>query len=233
MSTSPGFVRCRRKGLPKFNSWNGQVCDACQLGKHNRFPFPNERNRSRNKLDLIHSDVWGPMQNMSIGGSHYVITFIEDYNWLTWVCLIEKKSEVFSCFLKVKRLAERKTGWKVKCLRIDGRKDYFSNQFSSYFQKEGIRHQFSYGYTPQHNGVAKRNNRTIEEAVRPMLEEKHMLKFIGSKPSGWRYTCRIRLLQIEECRHMSCTSGRSRIWHTWGYSVALHMCMCRRKSEGN
>ena len=47
-------------GLPKFSSRKAQICEACQLGKQHQLPFPNERNQSRNKLDLIHSNVWGP-----------------------------------------------------------------------------------------------------------------------------------------------------------------------------
>ena len=42
-------------GLPKFSGRKAQICEAYQLGKKHRPPFPNERNRSRNKLDLIHS----------------------------------------------------------------------------------------------------------------------------------------------------------------------------------
>ena len=47
-------------GLPKFSGQNGQVCEACQLGKQHRLAFPNDGNRSRNWYDVIHSDVWGP-----------------------------------------------------------------------------------------------------------------------------------------------------------------------------
>ena len=86
---------------------------------------------------------------MSIGGSCYFVTFIDDCTRHTWACLIEKKSEVFASFLKVKSLADRETGRKIKCLRSDGGKKYFSDQFSSYLQKEGIRHEFSCRYTTQ------------------------------------------------------------------------------------
>ena len=47
-------------GLPKFNGQNSQVCEACQLRKQHGLPFPNERNQSRNRLNVIHLDVWGP-----------------------------------------------------------------------------------------------------------------------------------------------------------------------------
>ena len=65
-------------GLPKFSGCKVLVCEACQLGKQHRLPFPNERNRSQNRLDLIHTNVWGPAQNESTGGNRYFITFIDD-----------------------------------------------------------------------------------------------------------------------------------------------------------
>ena len=113
---------------------------------------------------------------MSLGGSRYFVTFIDDFTRHTWACTIAKKSKVFACFLEVKSLAERETGRKIKCLQSDGGKEYFSNQFSSYLQ-EGIRHEFSCRYMPQQNGMAEWKNQTIEEAARVMLEEKHMPKF--------------------------------------------------------
>ena len=57
-----------------------------------------------------------------------------------------KKNEVLSCFLKVKSLAERETRRNIKGLRFDDGKEYFSDHFSSYLQKEGIRREFSCKY---------------------------------------------------------------------------------------
>ena len=59
---------------------------------------------------MIHSDLWGLAQNVSIRGRCYVITFIDDYTWHTWVFLIKKKSEVFESFLKEKTLEATETG---------------------------------------------------------------------------------------------------------------------------
>ena len=112
-------------GLPKCSDRIGQVWEVCHLVKHHQLPFPNERNWSRHQLDLIHSDKWGPAQNVSIGGSRYFVTFNDDYTKHTWAWLIAKKSKLFSGFLKVKSLAERETGKKIKCLMSDGGKEYF------------------------------------------------------------------------------------------------------------
>ena len=114
---------------------------------------------------------------MSIRGSGYFVTFIADYIWHTWVCLIAKKREVIACFLTVKSMAERETGRKIKCLRFDGWKEYFSDEFSSYLHKEGIQREFSCRYTPEQNGVVEQKNRMIEEVAQAMLEEKNMPKF--------------------------------------------------------
>ena len=55
-------------GLPKFSGQKAQIWDVGEIAKQHRFPFSNERNRSWNKLDMIHADVGGPTQNVSLGG---------------------------------------------------------------------------------------------------------------------------------------------------------------------
>ena len=72
-----------------------QVYEACQLGKQHRLPFPNERNQSCNKLDLIHSDVWGLTQNVILGESPCFISFIDNYSRHSYFYLGEKKSDDF------------------------------------------------------------------------------------------------------------------------------------------
>ena len=72
---------------------------------------------------------------------------------------------------------ERETGRKIKCLRLDGGKEYFSGQLNGYLQQIGIRRDFNCRYTPEQNGVAERKNCSVVEATRAMLEEKSMPKF--------------------------------------------------------
>ena len=44
-------------------------CEACILGKQHRLPFNSENfRRARAPLELVHSDLVGPMQTTSIGG---------------------------------------------------------------------------------------------------------------------------------------------------------------------
>ena len=87
---------------------------------------------------------------------------------------MKKKSEVLSHFQKLKGQVEKETGRHIRCLRLDGRKEYFSNEFNSYLQGEGIWRDISCPHTTQQNGVTERKNRQIIEVTRAMMCEKHM-----------------------------------------------------------
>ena len=162
-------------GLPAFKVAEMQkVCEACQFGKQAKAAFPHDKHATRNVLELIHSDVWGPAKTASMGGCRFYVTFIDDHTRKVWVYFMKEKSEVFSHFQNFKVMVEKQTGHYVQCLRSDGGGEYFSNEFSSFLKKHGIQRQFSCRYTPQQNGVAERKNRHIAEVARALMAEKNM-----------------------------------------------------------
>ena len=82
-------------------------CDKCVMGKGHREPFPkSSRSRSTRLLELIHSDVCGPLEVPSLSGSRYFITFIDDFSRWTVMYTMKQKSEAFDCFVKFHKLAE-------------------------------------------------------------------------------------------------------------------------------
>ncbi|GKV49004.1 hypothetical protein SLEP1_g55778 [Rubroshorea leprosula] len=55
------------KGLPSIHNPD-QLCEACILGKHHRMPFAaKQQQRATQPLELVHSDVCGPMNTTSNG----------------------------------------------------------------------------------------------------------------------------------------------------------------------
>ena len=119
-------------GLPSIvDSYD--MYDACILGKKHRLPF-NSRNsrRSRKPLELVHSNLVGPMQTISIVGSTYFMTFIDDFNRRTWVYFLKNKSKAFDKFVEFKALAEKECGHYVKVLRLDREGEYTSNMFVNF-----------------------------------------------------------------------------------------------------
>lgn len=103
-------------GLPNFRT-EAKRCESCILSKHRRDSFPREsESRAKGRLELIHCDVCGPMQNESMSGSKYVLTFIDDATRMVWVYFLKAKSEVFRTFKRFKELVENQSGCKIKKL---------------------------------------------------------------------------------------------------------------------
>ncbi|CAA0832257.1 Uncharacterized mitochondrial protein AtMg00710, partial [Striga hermonthica] len=122
-----------------------------------------------NVLEMVYSDVCGPMEVESLGGSRYFVTFIDDASRKLWVYLLRTKGEVFQYFKRFHAMVERQAGKPLKCLRSDNGREYTSHEFKNYCAEHGIRHEKTVPGTPQHNDVAERINRTIMEKVRCML----------------------------------------------------------------
>ncbi|KAL0430353.1 UNVERIFIED_CONTAM: Retrovirus-related Pol polyprotein from transposon TNT 1-94 [Sesamum radiatum] len=132
--------------------------------------------RAKAVLELIHTDVCGPMRTPSHEQNRYFILFIDDYSRMTWVYFMREKSEVFKIFKKFKNLVEKQSGQRIKVLRSDRGKEYNNSEFDKFCEEEGIDHQTTVSYNPQQNGVSERKNRTVMEMARSMLQEKHLPK---------------------------------------------------------
>ena len=72
------------------------------------------------------------MQNASIGGSKFFVTFIDDYSRFAHAYFIKHKSDVFSVFQEYQALVTNKTGQTISTLRFDGGGEYMSDQFEQW-----------------------------------------------------------------------------------------------------
>ncbi len=77
-----------------------EVCEACQLGKQVRHPFPTQTTHVSSKpLEMIHSDVW-TTKTESIGRCKYYVNFIDDHTRKVWVYFMKHKGEMFQHFFE-------------------------------------------------------------------------------------------------------------------------------------
>ncbi|MCO5609606.1 hypothetical protein L7F22_063836 [Adiantum nelumboides] len=151
------------------------VCEGCILGKMHRFAFSQDGSvRATQKLQLVHSDVCGPMRMPSVGNSLYFVTFIDDFFRFCWVYPLKAKLDVFAIFQHYVSMVENETCCKVQTLRINRGGEYMSGAFKDFLGKKGIKHQCTMPYTPQQNGVAERKNRSLMEMARCMLKAKSL-----------------------------------------------------------
>lgn len=107
-------------------------CDHCLAGKQHRASFSRKSTRRQGKLELVHSDVCGPIEVESLGGNRYFVTFIDDATRKTWVYMLKNKSQVLETFKKFHAMVERETERKLKCLRSDNGGEYTSDEFKQY-----------------------------------------------------------------------------------------------------
>eukprot|EP00253_Pinus_taeda_P014195 PITA_14195 len=132
-----------------------------------------EKHKGKSTLRDCPLKLCGLMQNSSLAGSQYFLTFIDDFTRKTWVYFLNNKSEVFEKFRNFKELVENQSGLYIKVLRTDRGGEYISKEFLRFCRENGIHKQFTARYTPQRNGVAERKNKTIMDMVRSMLKAKH------------------------------------------------------------
>ncbi|KAH9783052.1 Integrase catalytic domain-containing protein [Citrus sinensis] len=156
-------------------------CEHCVVGKKTRVKFGTANHDTREILEYVHSDVWGPTKTASIGESHYFVTFVDDFSRRVWVYTMRANDEVPEIFVKWKKLVETQTGRKIKVLRYDNGGEYTSDSFLQVCQNEGIKRHFTVRHIPQQNGVAERMNRTLLKKVRCMLSNAGLDKKFWAK----------------------------------------------------
>jgi hypothetical protein len=61
------------------------ICDACHFSKQAKLPFQKDSHRSATAFDLLHMDIWGPLNSNCIHGHHYFLTIVDDFSRHTCV----------------------------------------------------------------------------------------------------------------------------------------------------
>ena len=145
------------------------VCGFYLTSKLTKSPFKKKGERAKDLLELIHSDVCGPMSQSARGGYRYFITFTDDFSRYGYVYLMTHNSEAFDKFKEYKNEVENQLDKRIKVLRTDRGGEYLSNEFSTYLKECGIVPQLTPPGTPQWNGVSERRNRTLLDMVRSMM----------------------------------------------------------------
>jgi transposase InsO family protein len=156
-------------GIPDIQP-DKEVCKPCMQGKQVRERFPKSSvNRATVSLEVIHTDLCGPLKMPSLSGSRYFITMIDDYSRKVWVGFLKCKSEALLFFKNFKQEVENQTGERIKVLRSDKGGEYLSKAFEEFLKQAGIRCFLTTARTLQSNEVAERMNRTLLERARSIM----------------------------------------------------------------
>ena len=83
-----------------------EVCESCLEGKMTKRPFLAKGNRTNTLLELVYTNVYGPINIRARGGYECFITFTNDHSKYGYVYLMQHKSETFEKFKNFKAIVE-------------------------------------------------------------------------------------------------------------------------------
>ena len=131
-------VLMNHKLLP-IKSLNLMFCKHCVFRKWCSKKFKAGSYVSKDVLNYIHSNLWGPYPTISYGGETYFVLFIDYFLRKFWVYVLKRKGAVFNTFKQFRFMVEKRTGRTITCLRMDNGGDFTSLEFNKYCKDEGNR----------------------------------------------------------------------------------------------
>ena len=181
------------EGMEIKNEGNKPVskCEVCTQGK-----FVQTRNRGPDvraeaPLDMVHTDLAGPIDPVSKDGHKYALSFTDDYSSAVFVYFLKHKSDTVQATEKF--IADVAPYGKIKCMRSDNGTEYTCKEYQALMCRMGIRHETSAPYSPHQNGTAERNWRTLFEMARCMLIESKLPKML------WTYAVQTAAVVRNRC----------------------------------
>ena len=94
-------------------------CESCTHCGQHRTKFSKREKRAELPLGLAHSDLCGKINEKSLSGAEYFLSFIDDKTQYVWVYFLKRKKQVFEKFVEWKKLVEKESGETFKILRTD------------------------------------------------------------------------------------------------------------------
>ncbi|MBW0463584.1 hypothetical protein O181_003299 [Austropuccinia psidii MF-1] len=118
----------------------------------------------------------GPITPTSLGGSKYVLVEIDTRSRFSWVRMLKEKSEAKEEVLKIIRQLENRFEKNVKKIICDGGKEFVNKILKEFCENRVINLIVTTPYTPQHNGIVERTNRTLMDKARTLRADSGLPK---------------------------------------------------------
>ena len=110
-----------------------QLCDACLAGKQRRAPFAKQAKfRAKNRLELVHGDLCGPINPATPSGKKYFLLLVDDLTQYMWLALLATKDEATAAIIRLQAGAESESSCKLRTLKTDRGGEFASGSFMAY-----------------------------------------------------------------------------------------------------
>ena len=151
-------------------------CHICTQGKmtQNRSRVPDRKATA--PLELVHSDLAGPINPVAKDGFKYSLSFVDDYSGVIFVYFLKQKSDTLEATEQF--LADTAPIGKVKCIRSDNSGKFVGQKCKSFLRQNKIKHETCAPYSPHQNGTAERAWLSLFNMARCLLLEANLPKFL-------------------------------------------------------
>lgn len=136
------------------------------------------------------------------------MTFVDEASGYRHVFFLRHKSDAYEKFKEFDRMVENKFGRKIQVVHADNGREYCNENMYRYFKSRGIRMENTAPYTPEQNGKAERENRTIVESARTMIGHKNLPKALWAEVVNTAVYVLNRTLQSKNSKQ-----APFEIWH--------------------
>ena len=152
------------RGLPKAEFTKDGLCDACQKEKQIKSSFKSKTKSSIDEpLQLLHMDLFGPVNIMSISKKMYCLVIVDDFTRFSWTFFLHSKDEASQLIINHIKAVDNDSRWNVNRIRSDNDAEFKNSIMKEFCSEKGITHTFSAPRTPQQNGVVERKNRSSKD----------------------------------------------------------------------
>lgn len=150
-------------------------CVHCPRGKLKQSSISKKPAIRATKLvELVHSDICGPISVESLAGARYFITFIDDKSRYCTVYFLTTKDEAAAKLSQFDSWCHRQIGHEIHQFRCDRGGEYTGHEFTDIVKERGIQMEHTAPHTPEHNGVAERRNGILFEGARSILSRANL-----------------------------------------------------------
>ena len=156
-------------------------CVACLKGKLHALPYPQSSEKPKLPREIVTTDICGPFDTQSIGGSKYFVTFTDACTDYTEVATIKNKSDCKHELMNYVKRCSTQFGQFPKIIRSDRGGEYLDTELQTFLKTHGIKFECSVPRCSPQNGIAERKNRTLVEAIRTLLFEKDLPKHLWAE----------------------------------------------------
>uniref|UniRef100_A0ABM5ELE0 Integrase catalytic domain-containing protein n=1 Tax=Pogona vitticeps TaxID=103695 RepID=A0ABM5ELE0_9SAUR len=147
-------------------------CAVCLKVKGDRPSSPpGPERRTTQVLELIHTDLYGPMSVPSLKSKRYVLIFVDDFSRYCVLFLLRKKTEIRYPFKRYVGTARNKFNRNPKAFQIDNRDEYLWPHIKADLEEEGILCEEGVADALEQSRMARWGLRSLLEMTKCMLAD--------------------------------------------------------------